>query len=71
VFINPMAAVGIEADELVITGNTLVFKRDNREVAHFNTYLGWIEVETKQESGTVLSLVGRRPVESPPGGDAS
>jgi len=67
VYISPVHAVQVSADDLEVVQNVLQFKRDGKVCGQFSQYLGWLEMlEEKKEPGTLLSIVPS----TPPTGEA-
>jgi hypothetical protein len=72
IWISPVHGIQLQADDMTVVQNVLIFKRDGREVGQFTQYMGWLELEeAPKESASVspLSLVPRG--EPPSGGEAA
>lgn len=58
VFISPVHAIQISADDLDVIQNVLQFKKDNVVCGQFTQYMGWVEVMgEKRDPATVTRLM--------------
>jgi hypothetical protein len=73
VFLSPMTAAQIHADELAVGHHGLLeFRRDGAICAQFTQYMGWFEEQEAKPEGTPAAVLTLVPMPAkPPGGDAA